>query len=474
MRLPPQLTISTWKSAPYGALGSAIRTKPVPQASAVRRPWLAHPGAYVVVQFHLSAFGVVGGLLIPALLGPAEFGRYTIAELIARYLLISDFGLLLLLDRRVPRLLAMGNSVAADNTIQHVLWARALLGAAVGAALLIAMFCLSFTGNLELGLGPTLFAVASGTLALLAIGPISAWRASSRYRALALSAAIVNLGLSLPRVVGAWVGGVVGCFAALAMWGGLSTIILYRYLPLRVSALPSFRTGCALVAEGLPLFAASFGWSLYLPENRWAYAIIAGHDELGQFAFASSIMMAVATTLGIAGNVYYPKLAGRIATNAPYTFSTKLLRDLSIVNVAAGFCCFSAILLLNTGVRVAYPRFVEAVPSARILLASGPPMLLAGWLTQLIIAVGKRPWVETVIIYPASLLAVAAGIFLGHASGGMVGAAEGSVVGTLVCPMLQVLVLRSSAIMRLCHALMLILVVVAMTMALGTFAIFWE
>lgn len=433
--------------------------------------WLAHPGAYVVANSALSVLTIVASLLIPAILGPTEFGRYTIAELIARYLIITDFGLLFLLDRRVPQLLASGDRVAADINIQRVLWARIMLGGTAGAAALVAVTSFALSRDLGISLAPALFSVAAGTLGLVATGPVNAWRASSQYHALALSSALFNFGLSFPRVTGAWIAGATGCFAALSMWAGLCTVVLHRYLPLRAATCPSIRAVCALVAESMPLFVSCLGWSLYLPENRWVYAMIVGPAELGHFAFGSTTLMIFVTTVGITGNVYYPKLAGRIATTSPYTFSPKLLRDLSLVTIGGGFCCLFAILLLPTIAEVVYPRFIDAVPSARILLVSGPPMLLASWLQQLIIAVGKRPWMDAAIIYPASLLAVASGILLGHALAGMVGAAQGSVAGTLVCPMLQAFVLRRSTVMRLRHVAMLISIVMVATVALGAFTL---
>jgi hypothetical protein len=429
--------------------------------------WLAHPGAFVIANSFGIGFTLIAGLLMPMILGPSEFGLYTIAELVARYLVIADLGLLLLLDRLIPPLVASGDRAAADIITQHVLWARTLLGGTVGITVIIVVISLAFSDHLPVGFASVLLAALAGTLGLIANGPVGAWRASSQYRALTLAAFFCNLGLSLPRVIGAWLGGVSGCFAALSVWAGLCAVILYRYLPLRASALPSLRNGCALAVKALPLFAAFFGWSLYLPENRWVYAMIAGRAELGRFAFGSSMLMLVVATINIASNVYYPKLAGQIGTTPPYTLSARLVRDLTMVCLCGGVCCLGAIVLLPIVVEVAYPRFAEALPAARSLLVSGPPMVLASWLMPVIIAAGKRPWRDACIVYPASLLAVASGIFVGHAAAGMTGAALGSVAGTLVCPTLQLLVLRRSAVMRPSHAATVVLVLAIVTAGLA-------
>jgi len=405
--------------------------------------------------------------MIPAILGPTEFGRFVVADLFARYLMIADLGLVLLLDRKIPPLVAVGDTIAADQITQHILWMRTIVGGLAGGAFIAAVLYLGFTGDLAVGIPAALFSGAYGTFALLTGGPVAAWRASSRYRALVLSSTLINIGLSVPRVIGAWLGGVAGCFLALALWFGLSAVVLQCNLPLRTSARPSFRDGFSLLAESLPLFAGWLGWALYLMANRSVYATIAGHAELGQFSFGASILMLLVTTASMAYAVYCPKLAGQVATAPPYTHSEKLLRDSAILTIGGGAFCLTAILLLPAATKAFYPQFIASVDVARILLISGPPYLVASLYTQLIIAVGRHPWTDAIAVFPASLLALAAGILAGHAAAGMPGAAAGSVAGTLLCPFLQLIILRRSEIVRTRHLITLILCVALTTGALA-------
>jgi O-antigen/teichoic acid export membrane protein len=408
--------------------------------------WRAHRGFYVVSAPLLNAFAVGASLIIPGLLGPAEFGRYVVAELFARYVVIADLGLAQVLDRRVPPLVARGDMIAAEETVQHVLWTRTIVGGACGAAIMVAACSLATAGKLSVALPAVVCAAAYGMFSLAAAGPVAAWRAASKYRPFVLSASLLNIGLSLPRLIGAWLGGVIGCFLALAAWYGFSTVLIQRRLPLHRSALPSLRTAFRLLAEGLPLFAAGFGWAVYLVENRLVYATITGPAELGQFAFGGSILTVLVTTLSMTSAVYYPTLAGRIATAGGFSLSAKIVRDLAALALAAFACSLFAILVIPTAVALLYPRFTEAVAATRILLASGPPFVVASWLMQIVVAVGRRPWADALTIFPASLSAVAAGILFGHAVAGMSGAAAGSVAGTLVCPTLQLAVLSRSGI----------------------------
>jgi O-antigen/teichoic acid export membrane protein len=432
--------------------------------------WVAHPGAFFFVTPLLNIFAAAVSLVVPGLLGPAEFGRYVVVELLSRYFVLADLGLGPLLDRRVPPMIAAGDIVAADQYIQHVLWTRLAVGGAFAIVAIILAIYLAFTAGVDVGVLAALCSMLFGIFSLIAAGPVAAWRASSRYAPLVLSTVLVNIGLSLPRLIGVWIGGVTGCFIALAVWYGSSAVILQRQLPLRLAARPSLLHGWALLSESFPLFIAFLGWFLYLLENRWVYAAIADHAELGQFAFGSSLLMVIVTTLGMANQIYYPKLAGRIGTAARFTFSVKLLRDLAAVTIGAGACCLCAILFLPAAVEILYPRFIEGVPATRILLASGPPMMVAAWFMPLIVAVGRHPWADAITIYPGSLFAVATGILVGHAVSGIVGAAAGSVLGTLVCPILQVIVLRRAGVILLRHAILIILLVVLTMTVLGAVA----
>ena len=96
-----------------------------------------------------------------------------------------------------------------------------------------------------------------------------------------------------------------------------------------------------------------------------------------------------------------------------------------------------------------------------------PPLLVASWFMPLIVAVGRRPWADAITIYPGSLLVVASGILAGHAALGLIGAAAGSVAGTLVCPVLQLIVLRRSGVIQLRHAMAIVFLVVLATAALA-------
>jgi O-antigen/teichoic acid export membrane protein len=421
---------------------------------------VTYRGAYVISTPVLNAFAIAVGLVIPGLLGPADFGRYVVVELFSRYLVIADLGLGQILDRRIPPLVVRGDNTAVELITQHVLWARVLVAGTCGIVVLSLTCYLALSRSLQVNLAAAIFSSAFGMLNLVASGPVAAWRAASRYKPFCLSSIFLNIGLSVPRVMGAWLGGVVGCFMALALWYGLGAAVVQSQLPLRRSAFPSIRSVCVLLRESVPLFAAGFGWTLYIIENRLVYATIAGSAELGQFAFGSSVLTVLVTTIGTACNVYYPRLAGTIATAARFSQSGRLMRDLALLAIAGFVCSGLAIELAPKMIEFLYPHYIDSLPATRMLLVSGPSVIVSSWLMPIVVAVGRRPWTDALSIFPPSLLAVAAGIIIGNADG-MAGAAMGSVAGTLVCPVLQLVALRRSSVMLLRHAAALSLLIAA-------------
>ena len=425
--------------------------------------WISHPGAYALGGPLLNGLAILVGLVIPALLGPTEFGRYVVAELFGRYLVLADLGLVQLLDRRIPPLVALGKEDQALRAAQEILWARIIVGGAFGATI-VALFALfAFTGSFNVALPAALCSAAYGLLSLIAVGPVGVWRAASHYRSFTLSFALLNIGLSIPRLIGALLGGVTGCFLLLAIWYGLGAICLHSYMPLKRATRPSLRRVSGLVAESLPLFAAGLGWALYLVANRLIYSTISRETELGHFAFGSSILTVLVISLAMPASAYYPKLAGKLATADRFRYSRKILRDFALVSLVGWACSACAIILIPRAITQLYPAYVEAADATRILLASCPPIVVAFWLMQLIVAIGRTPWADALTVYPASLMAVAVGIIGGHAVGGMCGAAAGSVAGSLVYPLLELLVLRRCGVILASDAILLFLLIVIVT-----------
>ena len=87
----------------------------------------------------LSAANAAVGLLLPALLGPTEFGRYAIAVTLFQYALIADLGVSQLIDRRVPPRLAASDHAGFARFTNAMLWLRLYIAAvlAIGGSLLL-------------------------------------------------------------------------------------------------------------------------------------------------------------------------------------------------------------------------------------------------------------------------------------------------------------------------------------------------
>jgi hypothetical protein len=99
---------------------------------------------------------------------------------------------------------------------------------------------------------------------MLANGPVTVFRATSKIWEFTASALLLQAGLTAPRLAGLAVGGVTGCFAALALWYGLLAALLSRS-----AAPPAARPTplLPLLRLALPLFAFNACWEIYLSTN---------------------------------------------------------------------------------------------------------------------------------------------------------------------------------------------------------------
>jgi hypothetical protein len=78
------------------------------------------------------------------------------------------------------------------------------------------------------GSHPSTVSSRAGAAFMLANGPVTVFRATSKIWEFTASALLLQAGLTAPRLAGLAVGGVTGCFAALALWYGLLAALLSR------------------------------------------------------------------------------------------------------------------------------------------------------------------------------------------------------------------------------------------------------
>ena len=151
---------------------------------------------------------------VPWFLGPAAFGTYTLLTSLFIYANKNDLGLSQLADRK----LAVEQG-AHPHCASAILRARMIIGAIMlGMIVPLAMGITYITDTLPAA--DTGLAIAAGGAFMMANGPVTVFRATSKIWEFTASALLLQAGLTAPRLAGLAVGGVTGCFAALALWYG--------------------------------------------------------------------------------------------------------------------------------------------------------------------------------------------------------------------------------------------------------------
>lgn len=458
----------------FGWLGRAAERARSSRAALRHR--LARPGGMRALLLYasmpgLSAVNAAVGLLLPALLGPAQFGQYAIAVTLFQYGLILDLGMSQLLDRRLPLLMDDGATPQRQAFVHDVLWIRLYTAAtalALGAAGLAGAAML---GSLPFPIEAGILSLAAGLAFMLALGPMCVWRATSQRVPFARWNVACALILAVGRPAGMIAGGLLGCFGALAVgYAALATRLNWS-MPLRHAKLPGPRLTARLLAEGAPLFATSFVWAFYMTANRWVVSILAQQVELGQFAFGSNVVYLIVGTVGALAQLHYPAIVTRAAAGARHAVSAQLCRDLSLLAVLMTVPSAVGIAAGPRLIDIFYPTFAGAELSVQRLLVAVPALVVASWLMPLSLSTAARPWIEGVLIYPAALVVLVAATWLGFAGGGIAGAAWGLAASAMPLVAMQLVNLRQIGLLDTADALRIALAVGAGTASLAALAV---
>ncbi len=417
----------------------------------------------------LSGLNAVVGLVLPALLGPADFGQYSIAVTLFQYGLIFDFGVSQLIDRRVP-ILASTNSPDLAGFVAETLWLRIYIAGAVmlcGAALLLA---LSVKGLLPFSAPAGLLSLAAGLSFMLGLGPMAIYRATSQRREFARASAACGVVLAVARPVGMLLAGIVGCFAGLLACYAALAAVLQAKMPIAYADRPSPRRAALLLLQGLPLFATSFVWAFYMTANRWVVSFLAPPVELGHFAFAANIVYLIIGTVAALSQFYYPAIVGRAGTGGSFCMSRVVARDLCILAVVTALPTAIGIVAGPRMIELAYRTFVGSESAVRIILIATPSLIVSSWLMPLSLATSARPWIEGAVTYPVALAVLIAATWAGFRMDGIAGAAWGLSISAPVLLALQLANLRFTRLLTGTDALRIFVVSVVATAGLALLA----
>lgn len=375
----------------------------------------------------LTILGALVSLAVPKMLGPAQFGQYSLVEALCRYGVAFDLGLSLLADRRLPVLRATAGEAELSGFSNITLWLRLYVAAAALSLGMALLSILSIIDALPFSWLLGMTALTAGVLGMLAGGPTSIERALSNRQRFAILYAGGLAVLSFGRLLGIMAGGIIGCFVVIGVCYGFLALYshwgMLRARPRSVGNLAgtSFR-------ESVPLFLTVYTYTLLVTANRWVVASQTDAENFGHFAFASSVTTLLVGVVGGMAQLWYPRLARHHANGENVFVSRRVLRDLAALAVASSLVSVVLSVASPWLIGLLYPKFVSSLDVIRIILASLPAATTTAWLLPLALATGARPWLDGVLLYSTALLLLVGATEVGFHLDGIQGAAWGLIV----------------------------------------------
>jgi O-antigen/teichoic acid export membrane protein len=329
------------------------------------RSWLSRPASYAVLAPLVTIAGAATTIAAPILLEPASFSSFILLMSVFQYIADFDLGLARLVDRTFSK-----PCIDMTGRLRAVGLARALVAATMLAAVLIAAV-ISCSA-------PTALAGVAGVAFMLSNGPLAYYRATQDILAFTLTALLMQIGLSLPRLLGLLTGGVTGCMVALAAWYFMTAVVLnipFAYVPTGRRTAPLW----PLFADAFPLCIFSALWLLYLLSNRWVSFTVSSPIDAGLFGFGANLVVIGVGVFGLVAQAYYPRHLAEID-------QVSLYRELSHLLVLITGGALVSVLFCRFGLQYIFPHFAGAASSSAVVLISGIPLCLCAWLIPLVIA----------------------------------------------------------------------------------------
>ncbi len=359
---------------------------------AERWTWAHRPAMYTICAPILTLTGAITNIIAPLLLAPALFGQFVLLASVFQYAGDFDLGLSRLTDRLIPQ----------TDSGHDLLWTR--IG--IGVCLWVGM---ALTSTLITDGWQLMIAVTGGLAFMLSNGMVSIYRSSHRIGEFTIAAVLMQLGMSLPRLLGLLLAGVKGCFAVLLVWYTMSAVVLLGPL---ASHRPSIRRMVSLTGEALPLFAFSTFWSLYLLANRWIAALLTTPHETGLFGFGAMLVTTSVNVMITITQVHYPKHL--LTPDQP-----RLAREIRWLLLLTG----SGVVVGIAGCRyimpIIFPAFAAGTATTAAILLTAIPLNICGWLMPLVVAKANNAWRDASKMLGTGILLLTSGMMIGGSGSGL-------------------------------------------------------
>jgi len=343
--------------------------------------FFAKPSAYVLSTLILTGLSWATTLAAPALLKADQFASFVLLASFFQLAARLDFGLSELADR-------YGHS--SDNAHENsspLIQARWLI--AIVLMPFIALLSVTLSQNNSL-LSPLdlLLALCGGLLAMIAVGPVTISRAKNDIKDFAILALTLQLGMTVPRLIGLVIGGTTGCYLALSIWYLAFAARSWRTLRFDTS---NWKEMISPLRQSLPLFLCALMWLCTQFMPRWISASISSQHDFAQLAFAFNLIALAMGTLTTIGQAYYPRYLVLHREQKKALLQNLIWKDLLIL-ICVSFIGLVIILpLIPPGLHLLYPRYYEARGETLIMVISLLPLVATLWFVPLMLAITRHP-----------------------------------------------------------------------------------
>lgn len=346
-----------------------------------------------------SGASLISGLVVLRWIPPTTMGVWQALLVAQAYLQVLRLGVLNGLNRELPYLLGRGERqsalAAASSALAFGTITSALGSLGFGAAMLL----LWDRGTVwRLGLA----AMAVATLMGFYQSYVQATcRSSLEFRRLAvLQFGQAALMITAPLAVFIW--GFAGLAWQYVAQGVATAIWAHAIRPIRVRPHLHWPALKALLSTGLPLFAASYLFTVALGFDRVILFAIGGATAVGLYTPAAWVLSAMTVAPAALSAYVYPKMSFQFGQTQDPTTLWMITRRATLTSLVLTFpLVVGGWLVIPWLVRIGFPAYVPAMPAIRLSLLSA--WLFMGPLPGTAVLRSLRAW-GLLIAYAAAFV----------------------------------------------------------------------
>lgn len=260
-------------------------------------------GNYYAMAMHLIAGIIVGRYVSPKVLG--EFNAY---GLVLGYLPFLQLGILNGMSREIPYYIGKGDVETSRQWASTGLFCSLLIGGAVALALLGMGVNSAIRSDMKSAIGWVSYAFLGFMLFYSTLYLQTTYRTSQDFARLAI-VKVLESTLSVLLIVAVVMWGFYGLCLKAVLVTGLSSLVLYVWRPIRVSAKWDFIAIKHLFKIGCPIFIVGQVYSYWGVIISTVLLVSMGKESLGLYSVVSMSILAMETIPVAIGQIVYPKMA---------------------------------------------------------------------------------------------------------------------------------------------------------------------